>query len=163
SALRHINPQVRANAAQALGRLGEVPGTAAAALERAARDEDAGVRTQAVLALGGSGGAGSPVAVLLRALADPGPQVRGAAAEALGGVGKGGEAPGPARRALRAAGGDPTADARAGVRRVPPPLAGPTPAVVAGLCTLLRDDTVLAQAAAAQALGRLGEAAAAAG
>src|SRR5256885_5301457 len=52
---RSPNPQVRSNAAEALGKMDGAAVGVRPALERGARDEDGGVRSQAVRALGAIG------------------------------------------------------------------------------------------------------------
>ena len=59
---------------------------------------------------------------------------------------------------------DPNDQVKVEVTRVLPKMAGPTPEVIDGLCRhLLEDDSVLVQAHAALALGKLGSAAVKAG
>jgi HEAT repeat protein len=161
-ALRHLNPQVRTNAAEALGKMGEVAVSAAPALEKACRDEDGGVRAQALRALGalGEAAAGSEP-VVMEGLRDADPLVRAAAVETLGRWGATGEAVVEGVLALLEDASDPV---KAQAAQVLPKLAGAVPPVIEGLCRrLLEDDSAWVQVQAAQGLGRLGPAAAAAG
>jgi HEAT repeat protein len=159
--LRHINPIVRANAAEAVGKLGEAGAAARPALEAAAADADGAVRAAAVRAVGATAPPGGGVGpVVLAALDDPDPRVRAAAAGAAGVLGTAGEAVAPLLPLLE----DANDEVKFEVIRALPRLAGPTPAVVDGLCRrLLEDDSVWVREAAAQALGPLGPDAAAAG
>ncbi|MBZ0315539.1 MAG: HEAT repeat domain-containing protein [Anaerolineae bacterium] len=83
-ALHDPSPQVRASAAAALGNIGDP--IAITALSDALRDSDISVRRLAANALGNIG---DPVALpnLLEALHDPSPQVRASAVAALGNIG----------------------------------------------------------------------------
>lgn len=158
--LRHINPLVRANAAEAIGKAGSVAADAIPALEAAAADEDGGVRAQAVRAIGGVASPGADRA-LLRGLGDLDPRVRAAAAEGLGQRGNASEA---AAAALLPLLEDANDQVKYEVIRALPKIAGPTPEVVDGLCrALLEDDSPWVRETAAQVLGPLGPAAAAAG
>jgi HEAT repeat protein len=152
---------VRANAAEALGKMGEAAAAALPALEAAARDDDGGVRAQALLALGEVAPRdGGSDAVLLAALRDAEPRVRAAAAETLGRVG----AAGDAANAMLALLDDANDQVKFHAIRALPRLAGPTAAVVEGLSQrLLADDSPWIRETAAQAIGALGPAAAGAG
>ena len=159
--LRHINPQVRGNAAESLGKMGGASVQARSALERACQDEDGGVRSQAVRALGALGPAKESWPALLTGLLDADPQVRTSAVQAMG---QWDEADDAALSALMALLEDANDQVKVQVAEVLPKLAGATPAVIEGLCRrLLEDDSVLVQCQAAQALSKLGPAAAVAG
>jgi HEAT repeat protein len=158
--LGHGNPHVRAGAARALGRIGPAADQALPGLLALARDEDGEVRAQAVFAVGAVERlTEAPGRVLLDALRDSDPQVRSAAVAALA---KHPEVP-EAGRAVAELLGDSNAEVRAEVARALAPLAGPGQEVIDGLCRLLQDDDPAVQVAAAQALGKLGPDAAAAG
>lgn len=160
-ALRHINPQVRGNAAESLGKMGAAALQARRALESACQDEDGTVRSQAVRALGALGPSKASWHVVLTCVQDGDPQVRTGAVEAIGQWGEASEA---ALSGLVHLLEDPNDQVKVQVTRVLPKLAGPTPAVVEGLCRrLLEDDSVLVKCSAAQALSKLGPAAVAAG
>jgi HEAT repeat protein len=160
-ALRHINPQVRGNAAESLGKMGAAAARARLALETACRDEDGIVRSQANRALGALGSAETSWKMVLTGLQDADPQVRTAAVEA---VGQWGEPSDVALNGLMPLLEDANDQVKVQVAQVLPKLAGATPAVIDGLCRrLLEDDSVLVQFHAAQALSKLGPAAAAAG
>jgi HEAT repeat protein len=160
-ALRHINPHVRGNAAESLGKMGTAAVRARRALESACRDEDGAVRGQAVRALGALAPPKASWQVVLSGFQDADPQVRTAAVEAVSQWGEPDEA---ALRSLMPLLDDPNDQVRMKVAEVLPKLAGATPAVIDGLCRrLLEDDSVLVQFYAAQALSKLGPAAAAAG
>jgi HEAT repeat protein len=160
-ALQHINPQVRGNAAESLGKMGATATRARRALENAARDEDGGVRSQAVRALGALGATKASWHVVLAGLQDADPQVRTAAVEAAGQWGEPNEA---VLSGLMLLLEDANDQVKVQVTLVLPKLAGAIPAVIDGLCRrLLEDDSVLVQCSAAQALSKLGPAAAAAG
>jgi HEAT repeat protein len=179
-ALRHINPQVRSNAAESLGKMAADaprPGVSSVhgrgrkgeprrSLISACQDEDGVVRSQAIRALGvlGPPMPASRQAVLA-GLQDVDPQVRTAAVQALGQWGEGeGEATEAALKGLLPLLEDASDQVKVQVAQVLPKLAGATPAVIDGLCRqLLEDDSVLIQFHAAQALSKLGPAAAAAG
>jgi HEAT repeat protein len=89
---------VRANAAEALGRVGATAGTALPALQDSLEDEEAEVRRTAAEALGNMGPtAKAAVPSLIKVLCDKKPDVRGPAARALGRIGNDAE---PAIRAL---------------------------------------------------------------
>jgi HEAT repeat protein len=165
--LQHVNAGVRAGAAAAIGKIlaaadqerVELPVGRAICLEAlaaAARDDDGGVRGQAIRA---AGAVGSATAVRA-ALSDSDPRVRAAAAEALHDRG---EADGETVAALTAALGDASDQVKVGVTRALARLGRATPEVVTGLCQLLQDDTPDVQASAALALGKLGPEARAAG
>lgn len=160
--LRHVNPQVRANAAEALGKMGGAAAAALPALVAASKDEDGGVRGQALRALGEIGQPTPAADGAIRAgLEDADPLVRAAAVEALGKRGEPGGAPLSVLLALLE---DPNDQVKFQVTRLLPKLAGPTPAVIDGLCRrLLEDDSGWIQECAALALGQLGPAAQAAG
>ncbi|MFI5454820.1 MAG: HEAT repeat domain-containing protein [Isosphaerales bacterium] len=99
--------------------------------------------------------------VVLAGLQDPDPLVRAAAVESVGRWGKPTE---PALFSLMLLLDDANDQVKVEVTRVLPRLAGPTPAVIDGLCRrLLEDDSDWVQVHAALALGKLGPAAAAAG
>ncbi len=159
--LHHINPEVRANAAESLGRLGIGVAGIPAALEFASRDDDADVRIQAIHALGLID---QPTMLVRKAvlagLADADAEVRTAAVEALSHWGKLDEM---SLAVLLTLLEDENERVRSHATRVLPAVAGPTPAVIECLCVRLRDDTDFVQSLAAQALGELGPAAAAAG
>jgi len=132
-----------------------------AALEKACRDEDGGVRSQAIRALSTIGlpTAASKQAVLA-GLPDENPQVRAAAVEA---VGHWGQADETVLSSLLTLLEDSNEQVRVQVTKVLPKLAGATPPVIEGLCRrLLEDDSDWVQLHAALALGKLGSAAAAA-
>ena len=162
SSLSHLNPQVRLNAAQSLGNLGSAAAGVRQALEIAARDEDGGVRSQAILALGEIGGpTPSSMQSVLSGLAHVDPLVRAAAVTSLGRWGEASEA---VLSGLVSLLDDPNDQVKVEVTRVLPKMAGATPEVIDGLCRhLLEDDSVLVQAHAALALGKLGSAAVKAG
>jgi HEAT repeat protein len=160
-ALRHINPHVRSNSAESIGKMGTASVRARLALESACRDEYGGVRSQAVRALGTLGPTNGSWQVVLGGLQDLDPQVRTAAVQAMG---QWGEANDAARSGLIALLEDASDQVKVQVAEVLPKLAGATPAVIDGLCRrLLEDNSVLVQFHAAQALSKLGPAAAAAG
>ena len=160
-ALRHINPQVRGNAAASLGKMGVAATRARGALENTCRDDDGAVRVQALRALGAFGPTKSSWQVVLTALQDVDPQVRTAVVEAMG---QWGEANETALNGLVLLLNDTNDQVKVQVTQVLPKLAGGTPAVIDGLCRrLLEDASVLVQCSAAQALSKLGPAAAAAG
>jgi HEAT repeat protein len=162
NSLSHLNPQVRLNAAQSLGNLRSNSAGVRQALELAARDEDGGVRSQAILALGEiSGPTPSSMQSVLSGLAHVDPLVRASAVTSLGRWGNASEA---VLCGLVSLLDDPNDQVKVEVTRVLPKMAGPTPQVVDGLCRhLLEDDSVLVQAHAALALGKLGSAAVKAG
>ena len=88
--LEHQDPRVRAQAADALGRVEAADrGTAVTALVRAAEDAHASVRYAAILSLGELG-AGEAVDALVARIGDVEPLVREAAAIALGQLGEAG-------------------------------------------------------------------------
>jgi HEAT repeat protein len=98
---------------------------------------------------------------VLGGLQDADPLVRAAAVETLGRWGVGGDAVVAGLLTLLADAND---EVKAQVAQALPKLAGPTPAVIEGLCRrLLEDDSAWVQVQAAQGLGRLGPAASAAG
>ncbi|HWY85804.1 MAG TPA: HEAT repeat domain-containing protein, partial [Gemmataceae bacterium] len=131
------------------------------ALESACLDEDGAVRGQAVRALGALGPTKASWQMVLAGLQDADPQVRAAAVEAMGQWGEANEA---ALSVLMLLLEDTNDQVKVQVTQVLPKLAGATPAVIEGLCRrLLEDDSVLVQCSAAQALSKLGPAAAAAG
>jgi HEAT repeat protein len=159
--LRHINPHVRGNAAESLGKMGAAAERARSALEISCRDEDGGVRSQALRALGALGSTGDSWQAVLTGLQDADPQVRTAAVQSMGNWGE------PKEEALRwlvRLLEDANEQVRMQVADVLPKLAGATSEVIEGLCRrLLEDDSVLIQFHVAQALSKLGPAAAAAG
>ena len=162
--LGHLNPEVRRNAAHALGNLGAAgaaTGTSLA-LEEAARDEDGGVRSQAILALGTIGcSTPASVEVVLTGFQDADPLVRAAAVVSVGQWGEPSEA---ILSGLAPLLEDANDQVKVEAIKVLTKLAGATPAVIDGLCRrLLEDDSALVQAHAALALGKLGPAAVAAG
>jgi HEAT repeat protein len=162
SSLSHLNPQVRLNAARSLGHLGSATAEVRDAIEAAARDEDGGVRSEAILTLGaiGSPTPGS-IQLVLSGLEDADPLVRAAAATSAG---QWGEASEVILGRLTSLLDDPSDQVKIEVIRVLPKMAGPTQAVIDGLCwQLLEDDSTLVQAHAALALGQLGSGAVAAG
>jgi len=79
------NPEVRARAAVALGRIGDP--AAAPALREALEDFDRAVRIEVIFALGQIPDRGAGEALLQILESDPDPEVRGVAAEALGKLG----------------------------------------------------------------------------
>lgn len=164
-ALLHINPQVRGNAAESLGKMGTAAVQARRALESAFRDEEGSVRCQAVRALGALGPSKASWQVVLSGLCDADPQVRSAAVDAMGQWGETAfSSNGAALSSLMPLLDDANDQVKIQTAQVLPRLAGPTPDVIDGLCRqLLEDDSVLVQFQAAQALSRLGTAAAAAG
>ncbi|HWE29373.1 MAG TPA: HEAT repeat domain-containing protein [Polyangia bacterium] len=91
--LEHRDPRVRAQAADALGRVadGEIP-VALAALQRAVNDAHPSVRYAALLSLGELGAAGGAGSIIAH-LDDDEPLCREAAAIALGQLGAGGGEP----------------------------------------------------------------------
>jgi HEAT repeat protein len=161
-ALNHVNPLVRANSAEALGKLGPAAAAARTTLLRAGTDEDGSVRAQALRALGNLGPPNpATLQFALAATADADPLVRAAAAETIGtwhlpeeeGIIK-------LLPLLR----DPNDQVKVQVAEVLAKYAGNTAPVVEGLCQVLaEDDSTWVQASAAQALGRLGAQAVAAG
>lgn len=160
--LGHGNALVRGNAAEALGKMGTAAARARAALERAARDEDGGVRGQAVRALGAIGRP-TPTTdqAVLDGLQDADPLVRAAAVEAAG---QWEDASAAVLKRMMPLLEDANDQVKVQVMQVLPRLTGAVPAVVDGLCRrLLEDDSTWVQLKAAQALGKLGPAAAAAG
>lgn len=160
-ALRHINPQVRGNAAESLGKMGGAAAKARAALETLCRDEDGGVRSHAVRALASLGPTPASEQAVLAGLKDDDPQVRTAAVQAMG---LWDETNATALSRLLPLLDDANDQVKVQVAQVLPKLAGAAPAVIDGLCRLLlKDDSVLVQFHAAQALSKLGPAAAAAG
>ncbi len=159
--LRHINPHVRGNAAESLGKIGAGAERARSALESACRDEDGGVRSQAIRALGALGSTDVSWQAVLTGLQDADPQVRAAAVQALG---IWGEHNAKTLEWLLRLLEDTNEQVRMQVVEVLPKLVGATPAVIEGLCRRLRDDdSVLIQFHVAQALSKLGPAATAAG
>jgi HEAT repeat protein len=160
--LRHLNPLVRANAAEALGKMGAAAGDSRVALEKACGDEDGRVRAEAYRALGALA---SSVRIaeqtLLVGLQDSDPLVRAATVEALGRAGLScDEAIAEVVRMLQ----DSSDQVKVQATQVLPVLAGPTPEVIDTLCRCLeQDDSAWVQMQAAQALGKLGPPAAAAG
>ena len=125
-------------------------------------DEDGGVRSEAIRALGAIGGP-TPVSAkrVLTWLQDPDPMVRTAAVESLGQSSQPSEA---ILDVLMRLLDDPNDQVKVEVTKVLPNLAGGTPAVIAGLCRrLIEDDSDWVQVYAALALGKLGTAATAAG
>ena len=132
------------------------------ALEKAARDEDGGVRSQAIRALGTIGPLTTAAErAVLDGLQDADPLVRAAAVEAVGRWGEPGEA---VVNGLMLLLEDANDQVKAQAAQVLPQLAGATPTVVEGLCRLLlEDDSPWVQEHAAAALGKLGPAAVAAG
>ena len=161
--LGHLNPQVRRNAAEALGKMGGAGSRSARpALGKAARDEDGGVRSQAIRALGAIGRpTPASMQVVLAGFQDADPLVRAAAVESVGRWGEPSEA---ILSGLAPLLEDANDQVKVEATKVLPKLAGATPAVIDGLCRrLLEDDSDLVQAHAALALGKLGPAAAAAG
>jgi HEAT repeat protein len=160
-ALRHINPRVRGNAAESLGKMGAAAAPARPALERACGDEDRVVRAQALRALGALGPTEACWELVLTGLRDADPQVRTAALEAMGQWDVANDA---AVYEILLLLEDTNDEVKMQATQVLPKLAGATRAVVDGLCRrLLEDDSVLVQCSAAQALSKLGPAAAAAG
>jgi HEAT repeat protein len=159
--LGHANPQVRAGGAHALGQIKPPPDQILSGLLALAGDEDGEVRAQAVFALGAVVRLTEPAGrMLLNALQDSDPQVRSAGVEALGKHGELRQAACPALLALL---GDSNRDVRARLAGALPQVAGAGQKVIDGLGRLLQDDEGAVQCAAAQALGKLGPAAAAAG
>ena len=140
--------------------MGDAAASAAPALEKAAHDEDAAVRGNAVRALGAVVRTATEDHVLLAATEDADPTVRAAAVEALG---KRGETDEAVVAALLRALSDPADPVKVEAAKALPRLAGPTAPVIAGLCYLLDDDGAWVQLHAALALGRYGPAAAKAG
>ncbi len=162
-ALRHINPQVRGNAAESLGKMGAAASLtmARSALESACSDDDGVVRGHALRALAAFGPMATSWPAVLTGMQDTDPQVRTAAVEA---VGQWGEANDAALGRLMLLLEDANDRVKVQVAHVLPKLVGATPAVIEGLCRrLLDDNSVLVQCSAAQALSKLGHAAAAAG
>ena len=159
--LRHLSPEVRRSAAQRSAKWAGLPPARWPALENAARDDDGGVRSQAVRALGALAarrrlGTGGP-----RRLSDRDPLVRAAAIESLGQSSEPSEAILSVVMHLLEDAND---QVKVAVTQVLPNLAGATPAVIEGLCRrLLEDDSDWVQVHAALALGQLGPAATAAG
>ena len=125
------------------------------ALEEAARDEDGGVRSQAILALGTIGrSTPASVQVVLSGFQDADPLVRAAAVVSMGRWGEPSEA---ILSSLAPLLEDANDQVKVEAIKVLPKLAGATPAVIDGLCRrLLEDDSALVQAHAALALGKLG-------
>ena len=162
--LNHLNPEVRRNAAEAIGILGAAGAAAGTglALEEAARDEDGGVRSQAILALGTMGCTSTAsVEVILTGFQDADPLVRAAAVVSVGRWGEPNEA---LLNGLAPLLEDANDEVKVAAIDVLTKLAGATPALIDGLCRrLLEDDSALVQAHAALALGKLGPAAVAAG
>jgi len=160
--LHHRNPLVRANAAEALANLGSAAAAARPVLEQAAHDEDGGVRRQVLRALGALG---APTPAAKRAVAaglrDADPLVRAAA---VGALGQWQDATRGSLDTLLGLLDDANDQVKVAVIQVLPGLAGPTPAVLAGLGQrLLKDDSTWVKEQAAAALGRLGPAAVSAG
>jgi HEAT repeat protein len=159
--LGHISPQVRANAAEALGKMGSAAQAARAALVQATADADGSVRCQAVRALGQLRPDESARATLRNALHDADPQVRAAATNAIAQWGDESE---DVRNELLRLLDDPNDVVKVQAEHALPRLVGATPDAIDRLSRrLLKDDSVWVQAEAAQALGRLGAAAQAAG
>jgi HEAT repeat protein len=159
--LRHLNPLVRGNAAEALGKMAGAAG-ARGALERAARDEDGGVRSQVIRALAALGPPTlASEQIVVAAFEDADPLVRAAAVASVGQW--------PAPSAASVAGlapllQDTNDQVKVAAIKVLPKLVGATPAVIDGLCRLLlEDDSDWVQLQSALALGQLGREAAAAG
>jgi HEAT repeat protein len=161
ASLKHVNPLVRGNAAEALGKMGSAAAKAQSALEKAARDKDGGVRSRAIAALGAIGQPSKPAwQVIQDGLQDADPLVRAAAVQAVGEWGKGEEVVARLLPLLE----DANDQVKVAVIGVLPKLAGPAPAIIAGLCRRLQeDDSADVQRAAALALGKLGPAAREAG
>jgi HEAT repeat protein len=160
-ALGHSNALVRGNAAEALGKMGPAAAETRPALENLAHDPDGGVRAQAIRALGliGPSGPHGREAVL-EALEDADPLVRAAAVETIGQWGEDGEMAERLMPLLE----DANDQVKVQVAGVLPKLAGPTAAVIDGLCKrLLEDDSPEVRVHAALALGKLGPAAVLAG
>ena len=149
--------------AQAPGKLG-VDATRSrqkALLERASRDDDPDVRSQAIRALSMVDRPTTSIRhAVLAGLEDADAEVRTAAVEALCQWGPLDETPLALLLTLLE---DANEDVRVQVIKALPQLARATPAVIEGLSSRLQDDTDLVQAHAAQALGELGSDAAAAG
>jgi HEAT repeat protein len=161
-ALGHRNAQVRANAAEALGKLGSSARAAVAALERVATDEDAGVRVRTISALGAIGEpTATTVAAVQAAVADPDPATRAAAATAFGAWGQADQG---ARAALLGLLEDANDEVKVRAVRVLPRLFEGTQEVVECLARRLTDDDCdWVRAEAARALGQFGRAAVSAG
>ncbi|MDY3563452.1 HEAT repeat domain-containing protein [Gemmata sp. JC673] len=161
-ALGHVNPQVRANAAEALGKLGSSAGMARAALEKAATDEDGAVRARAVRGLGTLGSPTIGTARLVReAFKDTDPVVRTGAAAAAAAWDR---PPEDLLADLLPLLRDPNDQVKVQVCETLSKWVQATDPVVDGLCeALTADDSDWVQAAASQALARLGAAAVNAG
>lgn len=161
-ALGHVNAQVRANAAEALGKLGSSAGMARAALERAVGDEDGGVRARAVRGLGALGAPTIGSGRLIRqALQDVDPVVRASAAAAAGAWD---HPPDDVLNELLPLLRDPNDQVKVQVCETLSAWGGGGAPVIDGLCqALAEDDSDWVQSAAAQALARVGPAAATAG
>ncbi|HEY1189402.1 MAG TPA: HEAT repeat domain-containing protein [Gemmata sp.] len=161
-ALGHVNAQVRANAAEALGKLGTAAGTARAALERAVSDDDGLVRARAVRALGALGTPTAISAALIRyALRDSDPVVRVGAAAASGAWD---HPPQEVLTELLPLLRDSNDQVKVQVCEVLSKWGGLGAPVIDGLCqALATDDSDWVQAAASQALARLGSVAVGAG
>ena len=131
------------------------------------QDPESAVRSHAVRALGELSPTKASRSVVLAALQDVDPQVRTAAVESIGQWGEGegeAEADEGTLTSLMPLLDDANDQVKVQVALVLPKLAGANPAVIDGLCRrLLDDDSVVVQCSAAQALSKLGPAAAAAG
>jgi HEAT repeat protein len=160
--LRHANAQVRGKAAESLGKLGEPARTALGGLEEtAAKDENEAARKQALWALGEIGQLTEAGArLLVAAVQDPHPETRAIAVEALGK--DAGHRADSAEAVVRAL--DDSNDlVRIEAARTLMRWNAASPSVILGLSKLLQGANPAAQVQAAQALGRLGAQAAAAG
>jgi HEAT repeat protein len=159
--LGHINIQVRANAAEALGKLGPAAESARPALVRAAVDDDGSVRSQAVRALGLFGPDFAARPTLRAALRDPDPRVRAAGAEA---VAEWHEQDEVVKAELIRLLDDPSDLVKVQAAQTLPRLGTANAEAVNRLCKRLqKDDNVWVLGQFAQALGRLGSVAQAAG
>jgi HEAT repeat protein len=96
AALEHKDAKVRQHVAEGLGKMGRSARSALPALAEALQDKDKGVRAAAAYAMAAIGPAAEHVAPLLRALADEDSIVRFAAARALGRIGPAARKAGPA-------------------------------------------------------------------
>lgn len=159
--LGHISSQVRANAAEALGKLGPAAQSVRPALAKAAADPEGSVRCQAVRALGQLGPDAAARPALQAALGDADPQVRAAGAEALSLWHEEGQ---DVQQELLRLLDDANDEVKVRAAQALPRLVGPQPEVIDRLCKRMqKDDSVWVQGQAAQALGRLGPTAQAAG
>ena len=161
--LQDPDPDVRSDAAWALGRMGEAaakPEVIGALIQRLREDEAEGVRQEAARALGEMGPAAATLEVLealVQALQDRNSDVRSEAAWVLGEMGEAAATPEVLEALVQCLREDKDRDVRYGAAWALGKMgeAAATPEVIEALAQALRDRAFGVRSAAAVALGRL--------